>query len=255
MTKSQCPDCGSESLDESFDDFDAVCDECGYVFLDEAEADEQPADWMDDVYTENQGEQQEAAWSDVYAISSSTEKRVAVALETIEDIGDELALSVDTRETAADIYSQSVKKQVTDGRKTVFVIAAAVYIGSRLENDPRPLTRVADAVSIDASKVDQLARMLQRELGLKQPLCNAEDYLPYLRQEIDVEPVVEDRARDALQRVHEMENSGGKSPVGFAGAAIYWAADGQVPQRKIARIAGVTKETIRVRLHDIREGL
>ena len=44
----------------------------------------------------------------------------------------------------------------------------------------------------------------------------------------------------------------GKDPVGFAGAALYLAAGGEVTQREIARMTGITTETLRVRVHDCR---
>lgn len=57
-----------------------------------------------------------------------------------------------------------------------------------------------------------------------------------------------------MELIQEFPDAGqrGVHPAGVAGAAIYLAADGGVTQRGIAEVAGVTKETIRVRVADFR---
>jgi transcription initiation factor TFIIIB Brf1 subunit/transcription initiation factor TFIIB len=62
-----------------------------------------------------------------------------------------------------------------------------------------------------------------------------------------------ERATNVIEAARTGDALNGKSPPGVAGAALYLASDSGVTQREVARTAGVTKETIRVRLNALRE--
>jgi transcription initiation factor TFIIB len=86
---------------------------------------------------------------------------------------------------------------------------------------------------------------------VRQVVCSTEDYLPYLTQEVEMDSVPE--ARKILESAHDQGLVSGRSPLGFAGAALYVVNEKDLTQREIADAAGVTGETIRVRVKELRE--
>lgn len=239
-----CPACGSMQIDTVAPVADPVCTECGAVISDEVEH-PQILDDSDD------GAGEVLSWRDHYTVTNSTEQRVARALEVLEEIAGQINLERSTRKDAAEIYEEAAISNLTDGRSTDLVVAVAIEMAAREARKPRPSGRIAEAANVRVDSLRRLSRRLMRELERSATVSHPAEFLPYLREELDLNPRHEEEARKILALLNETALAG-KSPVGFAGAALYLAIDGAITQRKIAQVAGITGETLRVRISEIR---
>lgn len=242
-----CASCKASSFERLDDDLSLICSECGFVVGTEAK--------IPPPLTEDGSEDTNEAdsWSEYYAVTNSTEQQVATAFEYLETLGDDLSLSIETREQVADVYATAALENVTDGRLTLLVVAAAICIGAREAGRPRPSNRVAQAVGIDPGQVKRTIRLFQEELDRGYSGMSPAAYVPFLCEDAGLDQDVERQAIQLAEQFRSETNNKGKHPAGIAGAAIYLASDGTVTQRSIAMVAGVTKETIRVRLEELRE--
>lgn len=251
--KRVCPACSSSRLDDTVGEFDAVCESCGFVVNDFAsmsisEHREQEQDNEETVIEES--------WTEFYSVTNSTEERIGSSFEILEQVSDAMGLSSEVRIKAAEIFSQAAVEKLTDGRSTDSVIGAVVFIAARDKGKARPVPRLASVLDVDRSKVDRIVRLLHVELDLQYQGYQPEDYLPYLSAELGYDDQVVSSARLILDKARDAELVNGRSPTGIAGAALYCSGTGERTQREVAKMAGVSKETIRVRIKEFRgEGI
>lgn len=243
----ECPACFESDLLDLPSFPHTVCSKCGYVIGTDTEVPDTSATG------DATGTGEEESWSEYYAVTNSTEKQVASALTKLEDLGDELLLSVATREKIAQVYESAAVDNLTDGRPTQLIVAASICIGSREAEVPRPSDRVAQAADLSAGRVKQANRLFQEELGRGYTGDSSARYVPYLCDDLNVDSSVKDRAIEVIELLEENSGQQEVHPAGVAGAAIYVAADGALSQREVAAAAGVTKETVRLRVADLRE--
>lgn len=244
--QSECPACGSSEVAELTEIPDPICEDCGFVLADDATI---PSD-----YTGGEtNEQTSVDWSEFRSVSDSTEKQVASALEYSEELGEKLGLSVEAQEEAAEIYAEAAIEEVTNGRSVSAIVAAAICLAARRVNKPRPSDRVAEASKTNSKRLKQVLRLLQQSLGYEPSVNDPREYVPFLCYELDLSTTIETETRQLLEKLDNSFRQNGKNPVGIAAAALYITANEKVTQRQIADIAGITQETIRVRLHEIRE--
>ncbi|WP_411967351.1 hypothetical protein [Haloferax sp. YSSS75] len=239
----ECPACNSLQVTEILSGLDPVCDDCGAVISEDIEHSAVPDRVDDDLL--------EIPWEEYCRVSNSTEQQVAIALAVLEEVADELSLGDSVREKAANLYAKAAIENHTDGRSTELVVSVLVALAARELGDPRPTSRIAEAAHVPTSSVRRLIRRLARELNRPAVACSPVEYLPYLREQLDLNIQHERDARELIISVEESQFSG-KSPVGVAGAGLYLAANGEVTQREVATVAGLTEETLRVRVRDIR---
>ena len=239
---SKCPVCGPSAL-ETIPSVGPVCVDCGTVTTTASEnlrltaTDEQP--------------DQDETWTEHYTVTNSTEQRMAESLDVLETIAQRLNLGREARKQAAEVYTEAALSNLPDGRPTELTVGAAIAHGTRASDEPRPSGCVAEAATVDRDSLHRVSKLLSQELGRPIQFCPPEDYLAYLGKELqlDTSAIIE-----AEQMLSGIDGSvlAGKDPVGFAGAVLYLVAGGDVTQREIARTAGITTETLRVRVRDCR---
>lgn len=248
-----CPNCGSTNLEDDWEDIDAICSACGFVIQSFANPEKNLV--PQDYYTqEDVGNEPPTRWNDFYTVTSSTEQRIASAFEDLEHIADALHLSNEVREQASSLFATTAKQNLVDGRRTELVVATTLYLAARKAECPRPLACIADVIDTEAARVDRLARSLRSELGMEYTNCCSNDYLPYLCQELGYDERIEDAACKLVDDAKSAGLTNGKSPTGVAGAVLYVVGDENHTQREVATVAGVTKETIRLRIKEFQEG-
>lgn len=254
----RCPDCGTTHLDESIEDIDAICENCGFAihdidnpaeFLETDPTDGDDPDELDD-RRERSSRQR---WAEVYTVTNGTQQRIAWAFEHLEDLADVLAFSEECKLRAATLVATSATENLIDGRPTDAVVAALASIAARDVGDPRPAAIVATELDRDADSLERLIRSLHRELDLDFLSSPPEEYLPYLSEKLGFESDIERQARTLVDAAHHAGVTNGKSPTGIAGAALYVASEGERSQRDIAAVVGISKETIRVRIKEFRQ--
>lgn len=242
-----CPSCGETALDESIPGIEPICRSCGLVIS------ENTAIPIIESLSQKETEKT-LTWSEYYNVRNSTEQQIAAAFEELEEVGDRLGIGVSERERAAELYVEAAVEAATDGRPTALVIAAILVHATRLERTPRPLGCIAGAADVEVKSLSRIVRTLPEEVGFESITPIPQEYIPWLCAQLDAPPEV---APEATSIADELANEGlisGRHPVGVAAASIYMAVEGSITQRAIANIAGVTEETIRVRIADCRRG-
>jgi transcription initiation factor TFIIIB Brf1 subunit/transcription initiation factor TFIIB len=238
----ECAICGSlESLEE-IDNLGLVCSSCGGVA---AVADEIS------IVDLGSAEPEERTWSEFSKVRTSTEAGVRDAFEYIEEFADRLHIPAEVRLRAAEIYADAAVEAITARRSGREIVAAIIAIASRELERPLPKERIAQAAEMDSTRLGQLIRFVQKQLDRSNSPNSPTAYVHPLALSLSLDEPAERTARSILERMSG-EQTGGYHPGGLAAAALYLAGDGQVTQREAAEAAGVTGETIRVRVRDCR---
>ncbi|SDZ92549.1 Transcription initiation factor TFIIIB, Brf1 subunit/Transcription initiation factor TFIIB [Haloplanus vescus] len=240
-----CPQCASEAILESEFGLDPVCASCGVVISDDL--DESTSDTSTEETT-----QTTESWTDYSKVTNSTEKHVVDALLCLEQIGDELGVSSSVRQEAAKLYGDVAIANATDGRPTPAVIGAVLVLASRDGGVPIPIHPVAKAAEIDTKSLKRLVRILPDEIGHETATAVPRDYLTFLRQELNLDGDTVATAHYVLEQVVNTGRVSGANPAGVAAAAVYSASKRDLTQRVVADAAGISVETVRVRLLDCR---
>ena len=243
----RCPQCESLLKLSVPEVPDQICRSCGYVIGTEA------AVGSIEEIAEEEGTDTDQSWSEFCSITNSTEKQVAAAFEQIESVSEDLYLTSGLREQAANIYGEASRENLTDGRPTTLVVGAAICIGTREVEQPRPTERVASELNIDSDRLKQMIRQFQAELTRGYVELSPAAYVDYLCQEEDLSAQLQSQAEQLIDTVAESEEFSYTAvhPVGIAGAAIY-ISSGDLTQRRISTLTGVSQETIRQRVSDFR---
>jgi transcription initiation factor TFIIB len=247
-----CPACGLKSVESSFEYVDAVCTECGFVI--HSDGSKETLRQLRESAARVEEAEKEQSWSDVVRVGNSTEQRVATALDCLESIGDQLELSKEVRLRAAELYVDVALKGLNDGRRTEDVVSAVVCLVTRQTGEPIPITRVATQTCRDSVGVGRVMKQIQRELKIECTDCLPESYVGPLCTPLGCDNETVERACELVQSARAMGLVDGRNPVGVAAAAIYLIERGERTQREVAEVGGISRETIRVRLQEFRQG-
>ncbi|WP_331234850.1 transcription initiation factor IIB family protein [Natronorarus salvus] len=245
-----CPQCGSSDLDGEIELFDSLCETCGYVVHDISKAVECETPALENKGSDDEEIDQE--WSEFVTVENGTQKQVADGLGFLEQIADEIGLSTSERERAAEIYAGALEERITVGRKKTQIIASCVFLATQELGKARPLKFIAGPDSISEDSVIDHVRLIRDGLEIDPVVPRPEDYLTYLGQFLPSDESTLEETEDLLIEVQGSTNISGTNPAAWAGAALYSVSSEGVTQREIAEACGVTKETIRVRLLEIR---
>jgi len=247
MSKSdECPSCGSDQILDLDNVPHPICTACGVVLSDNPQIksgrksdDNQPS--------------KPKNWTDHYTVSNSTEEQVANALNVLEEVADQLEIDQDVRADTARLYAETAIENVTDGRSTEIIIAGLLCIVTRCKNEPIPQGYVAEELELRPPTLKKTIRVLSRDVVQRPSCTQPSDYLTHFCHVLDLNGDIETLATEMLD--NPSQKFSGKNPAGIAAASIYLCTGGSITQRQLARAAGVTTETIRVRLADMREGV
>lgn len=242
--QTNCPVCGSSDLSTMDGVPHPTCNSCG-TLVDGDHDRSSPA------HETSQSDSTVEDWSSFSRVGNSTEKQVAVAIEEIEALGELLNLGSEVRERAAEIYADAAVSSCTDGRSTEAVTAVVACLAAREHSTPRPVDYIAREADVPVTKLRRLLRLLQSELDYSTTVNDPVDFLDHL---CDSTPAATAARRRAQERLDSFALPvSGKHPGSIAAAALYLESDGDLTQRELARVSGVTEETIRVRVKEFRE--
>ena len=244
----ECPACGCRKIDESVCEFDGICSECGFVVHDSTNPTE--TEWV--LADEKREENQQEDWLTVCRVRDATEKQLAQAFATIEDIAHHFDLPIDIREEAADVYCDAFHETTTDGRDTTCLVAVCVRLASLEVEKPVPTSRLTEIHDVDDKKFRQSYIALRKELEYTPPTLTPIDYLWFLSKALDLDESELQATERPLKAVSDERSLIGKDPTGIAAATIY--LEGQdYTQSTVAEAAGVSTETIRVRANQLQK--
>jgi len=292
-----CPECESDSLVRSADGGgELVCEDCGLV-IEEENIDLGP-EWRAFKHSERQSKSRVGApttqtmhdkglttqidWKDkdAYGRSISSEKRsqmhrlrkwqerirtkdagernLQFALSEIDRMSSALGVPRSVREVASVIYRRALDDDLIRGRSIEGVATAALYAACRQEGIPRSLDEVAEVARVEQKEIGRTYRYIAQELSLGLEPVDPVQYVPRFCSELGLSEEVEQKTREIIEVTAEKGMLSGKSPTGYAAAAIYAASllwNEKKTQREVAEVAQVTEVTIRNRYQEQIEAL
>ncbi|MDZ7747269.1 MAG: transcription initiation factor IIB [Halobacteriales archaeon] len=285
-----CPECGTESL-VATGDHEVVCEECGLV-VEESNIDRGP-EWRAFNHSERQSKSRVGApttktmhdkglttqidWKnqDAYGRSISSEKRsqmhrlrkwqerirtkdagernLQFALSEIDRMSSALGVPHSVREVASVIYRRALKEDLIRGRSIEGVSTATLYAACRKEGIPRSLEEISEVSRVERKEIGRTYRYLSQELGLEMEPVDPKKYVPRFCSSLDAGDEVRAKANEIIDETAEKGLLSGKSPTGYAAAAIYASSllcNEKKTQREVADVAQVTEVTIRNRYQE-----
>ncbi|OYR56475.1 transcription initiation factor IIB family protein [Halorubrum halodurans] len=242
-----CPACESDEVETDVYGFKGFCQSCGFIIRDWTSP--EVPDWKIESKREQESNKQD--WLSFCRVRNSTEEQLALAFECIERLSSELAVSRSVREKAAKIYSEAFCYGTTNGRSTDCIVAACLSIASQNDYEPIPTSRLTDAASVTGRAFNSSQRALRDDLKIENRPSSSKEYLPFLSEALCISEHEYTSASDLVEKLSGSLELVGKSPIGIASAAIYLTSD--CTQQQIADSAGISSETIRQRVGDIRE--
>ncbi|MFC4987786.1 transcription initiation factor IIB [Saliphagus infecundisoli] len=286
-----CEECGSTALITSGDQGEVVCEDCGLV-VEDTNIDHGP-EWRAFNATERDDKSRVGApmtqtmhdkgltttidWKnkDAYGRSLSSDKRkrmsrlrkwqerirtkdagernLQFALTEIDRMAAAMGIPQSVREVASVIYRRALSEDLIRGRSIEGVATGSLYAACRQEGIPRSLEEVSDVSRVEQKEIARTYRYVAHELSLEMKPVDPVEYVPRFCSELAASEEVQAKAKDIIKTTAEKGLLSGKSPTGFAAAAIYAASllcNEKKTQREVADVAHVTEVTIRNRYQE-----
>jgi transcription initiation factor TFIIB len=187
-------------------------------------------------------------------IHSSQHRNLSIAMSEMERLSSQLGVPREPRETAAMIYRKALAKRLVRGRSIESVVAASIYLACRIHRIPRRLDEVLTEAKTSRKQIGQAVRLVLSHVDIEVPLPSANDLIPRLSADLELEGRTRKKAIDIIKKARELRVTIGKDPGGIAGAALYIASileDDRRTQREIAKVSRVTEVTIRNRYKEL----
>ncbi|WP_273838620.1 transcription initiation factor IIB [Halococcus sp. PRR34] len=286
-----CPECESASLIKSADQGELVCEDCGLI-LEDDNIDRGP-EWRAFNHAERQSKSRVGApttqtmhdkglttqigWQDkdAYGRSLSSEKRTQMnrlrkwqervrtkdagernlqfALSETDRMASALGVPRSVREVASVIYRRALSEDLIRGRSIEAVATGALYAACRKEGIPRSLEEVTHVARVEQKEIGRTYRYIARELELGMRPVDPQKYVPRFCSSLGLSEEVQSKAKEVIEASAAEGLLSGKSPTGYAAAAIYAASllcNEKKTQREVADVAQVTTVTIRNRYQE-----
>lgn len=286
-----CPECNSSTLIRSADESEVSCEDCGLIL--EEEAIDRGPEWRAFNQTERDNKSRVGApttqamhdkgltttidWKDkdAYGRSLSSEKRsqmnrlrkwqerirakdagernLQFALSEIDRMASSLGVPQSIREVASVLYRRTLDEDLIRGRSIEGVATSTLYAACRMEGIPRSLDEVTAVSRVERMEIGRTYRYISQELSLEMKPVDPKKYVPRFSSELNLPEEVQVKANEIIDTTAEKGLLSGKSPTGYAAAAIYAGAllcNEKRTQKEVANVAQVTSVTIRNRYQE-----
>lgn len=287
-----CPECEESAVIEVEERGEQVCDNCGTI-ISEKIVDQGPEwrafnneereskkrtgdpidknmhdkgltttiDWKDkDAYGKMISSKQRnkmarlRKWQARNRASNSRERNLRFALSEIDRMSASTNIPEKGKNLACDLYKQALEKDIIRGRSIEGVATACLYISCRSLQIPRSLGEISKTSRVDMKEVGRTYRYMVKELdNLNLSPVDPKGYIPRYTSQLGLDKEVEHLANYIVDETKKEGLLSGKSPTGFASAAIYTASkklldEDEIPtQKEFSKVADVTEVTIRNR--------
>lgn len=192
-------------------------------------------------------------WQNRLRTKDSGERNLQFALSEIDRMASGLGVPRPDREVACVIYRRALSADLIRGRSIEAVATSALYAACRQDGIPRSLNEMATVSRVDRQEIGRCYRYVSSELGLELVPMDPVKFVPRFASELGLSATAEAKAIEIIQVATKQGLLSGKSPTGFAAAAIYAASllcNEQLTQRDVAAVAKVTEVTIRNRYRE-----
>jgi len=122
-----------------------------------------------------------------------------------------------------------------------------------MEGIPRSLDEVAAVSRVERMEIGRTYRYFSKELSLEMEPVDPRKYVPRFCSELDLSEEVQAKANEIIDTTAEKGMLSGKSPTGYAAAAIYASAllcNEKKTQREVSNVVQVTEVTLRNRYQE-----
>jgi len=197
-------------------------------------------------------------WHQRVRTKEAGERNLQFALSEIERMAAAMGVPDSVCEVGAVIYRRSLDADLIRGRSIEGVAASALYTACRSEGLPRSLDEVTAVSRVGKVEIGRTYRYVVRELDLEMEPVDPKKYVPRFCSTLDLDEEIESKASEIIDVAAGDGRLSGKSPTGFAGAAIYAAGilcDEKRTQHEVAEAADVTEVTIRNRYQEQLEAM
>ena len=192
-------------------------------------------------------------WQERIRTRDAGERNLQFALGEIDRMSSSLGVSRSVREMAAVVYRRALDEDLIRGRSIEGVATSALYAACKKDGTPRSLERITDVSRVERREIGRTYRYIVQELGLEIAPTDPQAYVPRFVSALDLGESTKRTAMEVLAETTERGLHSGKSPTGFAAAAVYLAAilrGEKRTQRAVADVAQVTEVTIRNRYQE-----
>ncbi len=217
-------------------------------------------DWKNkDAYGRNIGAKKRSQmnrlrrWQERIRTKDAGERNLQFALSEIDRMSSALDLPDSVREVASVLYRKALKEDLIRGRSIEGVATACLYAACRQEMLPRSLEEIEDVSRVERKEIGRTYRYVSKALGLEMQPVDPKQYVQRYCSELGLSEKVKTKAMEIIDVTAEKGLLSGKSPTGYAAAAIYAAAllcNEKKTQREVAEVAQVTEVTIRNRYQE-----
>ncbi|WP_222912761.1 transcription initiation factor IIB [Natrinema sp. SYSU A 869] len=286
-----CDECGSNALITSEDQGELVCEECGLI-IDTTNIDRGPEwrafntseresksrvgapttqtmhdkglttqiDWKNkDAYGRSLSSKKRSQmnrlrkWQERIRTKDAGERNLQFALSETDRMASALGVPRSVREIASVIYRRALDEDLIRGRSIEGVATSCLYAACRQDGIPRSLEEIADVSRVERKEIGRTYRYISQELALEMEPVDPKEYVPRFCSELGSSEEVQAKANEIIDSTAEQGLLSGKSPTGFAAAAIYAASllcNEKKTQKDVADVAQVTEVTIRNRYQE-----
>ena len=185
-------------------------------------------------------------------------KNFKKGIERINYYCNELEISDQTKLDAIELFKKILGKKLTLGRSVDDLIITSIYISCQFNQEPVPLTFIAQKCERPKIKISKRYRAILKELDLKIPPPDLNRYLEHFGKKLNLNNDVFNTAKSLISEILKYNIEQGKEPCSIIGAVIYIAGllcGDRYTQYKISKLLKVSKATIRARYQEIREKL
>jgi transcription initiation factor TFIIB len=192
-------------------------------------------------------------WQERIRTKDAGERNLQFALSEIDRMASALGIPRSVREVASVIYRRALDEDLIRGRSIEGVATACLYAACRKEGIPRSLEEISEVSRVERKEIGRTYRYVSQELGLEMRPVDPKKYVPRFASELELSEEVQAKAKHIIETTAEQGLLSGKSPTGFAAAAIYAASllcNEKKTQREVADVAQVTEVTIRNRYQE-----
>lgn len=261
--KGQCPNCGSTQIEQHDASGASVCIECGVVV--EENAIVSAVEFVEGAGGASSmvGQFVSATSSKAYTSSGpgrggygfsrdSRETTLANGRRRIAEVASRLRLGGHYIDAAHRLFTIAVEKNFVQGRRTIHVVSACLYIACRQEKSQHMLIDFSDALQVNVYTLGTCFLKFRRLLGLKLEILDPALYVYRFAAHLDLDDKANAVALTALRLVGRMKRDwivAGRRPAGICAAALLIAARAhgfnRQPQdvTRILRVCGMTVTT------------
>ncbi|RQH03546.1 transcription initiation factor IIB [Natrarchaeobius oligotrophus] len=189
-------------------------------------------------------------WQERIRTKDAGERNLQHALGEIDRMASALGVPRSAREVASVIYRRALAEDLIRGRSIEGVATGCLYAACRTEGISRSLEEVAEVSRVERKEIGRTYRHVSQRLDLELEPVDPREYVPRFCSELDASEAVETKAIEIISVTTDRGLLSGKSPTGWAAAAIYAASllcHERNTQREVAAVAQVTEVTIRNR--------